>query len=146
MSTATGNWSTGELSIKGDGDIVVARRAVRQAATQLGFSQSEVARIVTAASEIARNVYRYAGEGVMRWCPVEKGGQRAIEVRFVDHGPGIANVELALTEGYSTGGGLGMGLPGAKRLTDELEIDSKVGQGTTVILRKWRAKEGHVRN
>src|SRR5215813_6938500 len=87
---------SGEVSIRAEGDIVVARRSVRDAATQLGFGQTDVARIVTAASELARNVYRYAGEGVMRWRSLEQDGRVAIEVQFLDRGPGIANVDLAL--------------------------------------------------
>jgi len=130
--------SSGEVPITGEGDIVIARRAVRGVAMELGFTHTDVARIVTAASELARNVFRYAEKGVMRWSSVQRGGRTAIELRFVDRGPGIADVQLALTEGYSTGGGLGMGLPGAKRLVDELEIESSAGQGTTVTLRKWR--------
>jgi serine/threonine-protein kinase RsbT len=138
--------ASGEISIKTEGDIVAARRTVREAALSLGFRQTDVARIVTAASELARNVFRYAGEGVMKWCILERGEKVAIEVQFVDHGPGIANIDMALTDGYSTGGGLGMGLSGAKRLSDELEIDSVVGQGTTVTLRKWRINDGHKRD
>jgi serine/threonine-protein kinase RsbT len=134
MTTKPGN----QVSIKTEGDIVAARRTVRDAATHLGFKQTDVARIVTAASELARNVFRYAGEGVMRWSSLESNDRLAIELQFVDHGPGIEDIALALTEGYSTGGGLGLGLPGAKRLADELEIESVVGQGTTVTLRKWR--------
>ena len=128
----------GELAIQAESDIVAARRAVREAATQLGFGLTDVTRIVTAASELARNVFKYAGEGVMRWQPLEEGSRRGMEVRFEDHGPGIADVGRALEEGYSTGGGLGMGLPGARRLMDEMEIRSTVGEGTTVVLRKWR--------
>jgi serine/threonine-protein kinase RsbT len=127
-----------EVSIRAEGDIVAARRTARASAATLGFSQTDVARIVTAASELARNVFRYAGEGVMRCGKVERNGSTAIELQFADRGPGIENIELALDEGYSTGGGLGMGLPGAKRLMDELEIESVMGQGTTVTVRKWR--------
>lgn len=137
---------SGEISIRSEGDIVAARRAVRDTATVLGFSQTDVARIVTAASELARNVFRYAGEGVMQWDKVEKDGRTGIELQFKDNGPGIADIEMALTEGYSTGGGLGMGLPGAKRLSDELEILSSVGQGTTVTLRKWRRNDQQIRS
>ncbi len=129
---------SGEVTINVEGDIVAARRTVREAATQLGFGTTDVARIVTAASELARNVYRYAGGGVMYWRPIEQEGRVAIEVKFVDQGPGIADVELALREGYSSGGGLGMGLPGAKRLADELEIETAAGKGTTVTIKKWR--------
>ena len=130
-----------ELSISSESDIVTARRTVRDAALKLGFSQTDVARIVTAASELARNVFRYAGSGVMRWRKVENGNRIAIELQFIDSGPGIDDVELALTEGYSTGGGLGLGLAGAKRLSDEFDIRSRVGEGTTITLRKWRTDE-----
>jgi serine/threonine-protein kinase RsbT len=128
----------GEVVIKTEGDIVAARRMVRDAAVQAGFGITDVTRIVTAASELARNVFKYAGEGVMHWRHLETGNRTGIELRFVDHGPGIADVQLALQEGYSTGAGLGLGLPGAKRLMDELEIQSAAGQGTTITLKKWR--------
>ena len=128
----------GEVTIKIESDIVVARRTVREVATQVGFSVTDVTRIVTAASELARNVFKYAGEGVMRWRCVESDGRPGLELQFVDHGPGIPDIDLALQGGYSTGDGLGMGLPGAKRLMDELEIQSTVGQGTTITLKKWR--------
>jgi serine/threonine-protein kinase RsbT len=129
--------SVGELSIQTEGDIVSARRTVREAATRLGFGATDVTRIVTAASELARNVFKYAGEGVMRWRWLEDGGRCGIELQFEDHGPGIEDVDRAMEEGYSTGGGLGMGLPGARRLMDEMEIQSTVGLGTTVTVRKW---------
>jgi serine/threonine-protein kinase RsbT len=130
-----------EIPIKTEGDIVVARRTIRDAATTLGFGQTDVARIVTASSELARNVFRYAGEGLMRWKALDQGERVAIEIQFIDHGPGIPDISLAMKEGYSSGGGMGMGLPGAKRLVDELEIESVVGQGTTVTLRKWRRND-----
>ncbi len=132
--------SSDEIPIQTEGDIVAARRAIRDAATALGFGQTDVARIVTASSELARNVYRYAGEGLMRWKAMDLGDRVAIEVQFVDHGPGIADLSMAMSEGYSTGGGMGMGLPGAKRLVDEFDVQSAAGQGTTVTLRKWRRK------
>ena len=132
--------SPDEVAIKTEGDIISARRTIRDAATALGFGQTDVARIVTASSELARNVFRYAGEGLMRWKAVDQGDRVAIEVQFVDHGPGIADVGMAMSEGYSTGGGMGMGLPGAKRLVDEFDVQSAAGQGTTVTLRKWRRK------
>ena len=128
----------GEVSIKTEGDIVAARRTVREVAAGAGFGVTDVTRIVTAASELARNVFKYAGEGVMHWRRVETSGRIGIELQFVDRGPGIPNIELALQEGYTTGAGLGLGLPGAKRLMDELEIQSIVGEGTTVTLKKWR--------
>jgi serine/threonine-protein kinase RsbT len=130
----------GEVMIDVEPDIAAARRTVRDVATKLGFGVTETARIVTAASELGRNVYKYAGRGVMHWRTVVDGQASGLELQFEDHGPGIADIEQALREGYSTGRGLGMGLPGAKRLMDELEIQSAVGQGTTVIVRKWRRR------
>jgi serine/threonine-protein kinase RsbT len=138
MTTLSESLVSGVVTIELEGDIVAARRAVREVATQLGFTQSDVVRIVTAASELARNIYRFAGEGFMRWTRVEKDGRVGIELQFCDKGPGISDVGLALNEGFSTGGGLGMGLPGARKLADELEVDSAVGRGTIVTLRKWR--------
>jgi serine/threonine-protein kinase RsbT len=128
----------GEVEIKTEPDIALARRAVRDVATEIGFGITETARIVTAASELGRNVHKYAGSGVMRWRALNNGDAKGLELRFEDHGPGIADVNEALREGHSTGGGLGMGLPGAKRLMDEMEINSSVGRGTTVTVRKWR--------
>jgi len=131
--------AAGEVTIKTEGDIVAARRAVRELAVALGFGQTDVTRIVTAASELARNVYKYGGGGVMLWRRAEASGRVGVELSFVDQGPGIADVSLALQEGYSTGKGLGLGLPAAKRLMDELDIQSALGKGTTVTLKKWRA-------
>src|SRR5437016_9679055 len=108
----------GEIKIKTEGDIVAARRTVRDAAIQAGFPLTDVTRIVTAASELARNVFKYAGQGVMRWRQLESDPRRGLELQFVDDGPGIADVNLAMQEGYSTSKGLGLGLPGVKRLMD----------------------------
>src|ERR1051325_1364565 len=102
--------SEGEISIETEGDIVAARRAVRDVATQAGFSPTDVTRIVTAASELARNIFHYAGKGCMQWRGIESSGQVGLELRFVDQGPGIADIDLALQEGFSSGEGLGMGL------------------------------------
>src|SRR5438552_18021564 len=110
--------SQGEISIRSEGDIVAARRTVRAAAVQLGFTATDVTRIVTAASELARNVFKYAGEGIMRWRGLEAGANPGLELQFVDHGPGIADINMAMQEGYSTSKGLGLGLPGVKGLLD----------------------------
>jgi serine/threonine-protein kinase RsbT len=128
----------GEVKIDVESDIALARRAVREVALEIGFGPTEVARIVTAASELSRNVHKYAGSGVMHWHTIENGTKDGLELRFEDQGPGIADVNEALREGYTTGGGLGMGLPGAKRLMDEMEIQSAPGQGTKIVVRKWR--------
>ena len=127
----------GNLRIESEGDIVMVRRVVRCAATDMGFGITDVTRIVTAASELARNIYHYAGSGVMRWCSLNKGGIIGLELSFEDKGPGIPDVKKALEAGFSTGKGLGLGLPGAKRLMDELAIQSRVGKGTTIRVLKW---------
>ena len=126
-----------EMPIRTEGDIVLVRRTAREAATQAGFGPTDVTRIVTASSELARNIFKYAGQGLMRWRTVAQDERAGIELEFQDGGPGIADIQLAMQEGYSTSGGLGMGLPGAKRLVDELEIRSTPGQGTVVTLKKW---------
>jgi len=135
--TAMGIDTSGELAIKTERDIVAARRAVRDAAYQLGFNETDVTRIVTAASELARNIHKYAGEGVMRWHSIQANNRAGIELQFVDQGPGIPDVNLAFQDGYSTSKGMGMGLPGARRLMDDLQIESVVGEGTSVTLKKW---------
>jgi serine/threonine-protein kinase RsbT len=131
--------SDGELAINTEGDIVAARRTVRGLAVEMGFGLTDVTRIVTAASELARNIFKYGGGGVMRWRQVEDAGRPGIELQFIDHGPGIADIDLALQEGYSTGRGLGLGLPAARRLMDEMDIQSTAGKGTQITLKKWRA-------
>jgi serine/threonine-protein kinase RsbT len=131
--------SDGELAINTEGDIVAARRTVRGLAVEMGFGLTDVTRIVTAASELARNIFKYGGGGVMRWRQVEEAGRPGIELQFIDHGPGIADIDLALQEGYSTGRGLGLGLPAARRLMDEMDIQSTAGKGTQITLKKWRA-------
>lgn len=128
----------GEVKIEAESDIALARRKVREVALKIGFGATEVARIVTAASELGRNVHKYAGSGVMCWRALQNGTAAGLELQFEDHGPGIADVDQALREGFSTGGGLGMGLPGAKRLMDEMEVESAPGKGTSVVVRKWR--------
>ena len=131
----------GELHIASEGDIVAARRLIRNAATDLGFSITDVTRIVTAASELTRNIYHYAGSGVMRWRVIGAGLGAGLELTFEDAGPGIPDLAKALESGYSTSKGLGLGLPGAKRLMDEMTLRSQVGVGTTVQIRKWLRRE-----
>lgn len=130
--------TAGEFRIQCEGDIVRARKIVRDAATAMGFGLTDVTRIVTAASELTRNIYHYAKCGCMRWRTVNESGKVGLELVFEDHGPGIPDLAKAMEPGYSTGKTLGMGLPGSKRLMDELTIESTVGQGTTVTVRKWR--------
>ena len=130
----------GEFRITSENDIVMARKVVRDAATTLGFGITDVTRIVTAASELTRNIYHYAKSGVMHWRSLNQDASVGLELTFEDSGPGIADLEKAMEMGFSTGKGLGMGLPGAKRLMDELVIESTVGKGTTVVVRKWLKK------
>lgn len=126
----------GQVVIESEYDIVTARKAVRQAAMDCGFGLTDVTRIVTAASELSRNIYVYAGTGIVRWAPI-RGEFDGLEITFEDSGPGMADVDKALEPGCTTGKSLGMGLPGSKRLMDELQITSTVGEGTTVVIRKW---------
>jgi serine/threonine-protein kinase RsbT len=133
-----GDHYEGEVTIASEVDIVSARKAVREAAVELGFGVTDVTRIVTAASELARNTFLYAGSGLMRWRRLSSAGKSAIELVFEDSGPGISDIASAMQEGYTSSGGLGMGLPGTKRLMDEMEISSEPGKGTTVTVRKWR--------
>ena len=127
----------GEFRITSENDIVMARKVVRDAATTLGFGLTDVTRIVTAASELTRNIYHYAKSGVMHWRALNQDSRVGLELTFEDSGPGIPDVEKAMEPGFSTGKGLGMGLPGSKRLMDEMTIESTVGKGTTVVVRKW---------
>jgi serine/threonine-protein kinase RsbT len=124
------------VPIRSDLDIVTARVEGRELAKELGFGVIDQARIATAISELTRNIVQYAerGEAIMR--PVEVGGRVGVEIICQDEGPGILDIDLAMQDGYSTSTSLGMGLPGAKRLMDEFEIESEIG-GTTIIIRKW---------
>ena len=126
-----------KVDITSESDIVQVRTTVRETAINIGFGVTDVTRIVTAASELARNIYRFAGTGVMYLKTLDNGGRKGIELIFEDSGPGIENIEVAIGEGYTTGNGLGLGLPGTQRLMDEMEIDSKVDTGTTVRVVKW---------
>lgn len=123
--------------ISSDPDIVTARQKGRELAKGLGFSSSDSALIATAISELARNILLYARKGEITFYPVNHGERRGICVTARDQGPGIRDIERALRDGYSTSGGLGLGLPGARRLMDELKIISEVGYGTTVTVIKW---------
>jgi serine/threonine-protein kinase RsbT len=124
--------------IRSDLDIVIARTMARDTAKALGFGAIDQARIATAVSELARNIFLYAGTGQVIVREIEKNGRKGIEIVCEDQGPGIANIDLVMQDGYSTSRGMGMGLPGAKRLMDEFSIKSQEGVGTTVTCRKWR--------
>lgn len=125
-------------TIRSDLDIVVARSATRDLAKALGFGAIDQARIATAVSELARNIFLYAGTGTVAAQAVTQRGMTGIEIICADQGPGIANVDLVMQDGYSTSRGMGMGLPGARRLMDEFSIRSQEGAGTTITCRKWR--------
>jgi serine/threonine-protein kinase RsbT len=124
------------IPIASEVDIVLARQQGRNLAAQLGASPSEMTLIATAISELARNIVQYAHRGEIVLSVVEET-RRGIQVVARDQGPGIPNLQLAMRDGYSTGGSLGLGLPGAKRLMDEFAIESEMGKGTTVSIRKW---------
>jgi serine/threonine-protein kinase RsbT len=127
------------LPIDRDGDVVTARQKGRELAAQIGFGGSDLTIIATAISELARNIIVYAKRGEISLSIVERNGTRGVLVIARDEGPGIPNIEQAMRDGFSTAGSLGLGLPGARRLMDEFEIASTVGQGTTVTMRKWKS-------
>ena len=130
-----------ELPVAAEADIVVARQVARETARDLGFGMVDQARIATAVSELTRNIVRYATDGkgrvVIRTLTGSAGGQ-GIEIVVADDGPGMADVDQVMQDGFTSGSGLGMGLPGTKRLMDEMEIESALGSGTTVTIRRWR--------
>jgi serine/threonine-protein kinase RsbT len=125
------------VDIDNPDDIVAARKAGHQLALDLGFSLTDVTMIATAISEIARNITSYAGRGAVRVAVQDREGRKALVVRAEDQGPGIADIERAMEDGYSTGRGLGLGLPGARRLMDRLVVESALGQGTVIEMWKW---------
>ncbi len=126
------------MAVRSQNDIVQVRQAVRKWAAELGFSLVDQTKIVTAASELARNVLVHGGGGTTRLEALNEGSRRALRLIFEDHGPGIPDIELALRDGYTTGGGLGLGLGGSKRLVNEFDIVSRVGEGTRVTVTKWK--------
>jgi serine/threonine-protein kinase RsbT len=124
--------------VRSDADVVRIRQLVRAASVDLGFGLVDQTKIVTAASEIARNTLEYGGGGTMRIDPLSEGPRRGLRLVFEDRGPGIADIARALEDGHTTGKGLGLGLGGARRLVSEFAIESEVGKGTRVTLLKWR--------
>lgn len=125
------------IPIRCDGDIVDARLAARSMAEAMGFAGSDLVLIATAVSEVTRNIVEYAGRGELRLNVSQNSDRKGLVIIARDDGPGIENVARAMEVGYSTSRGLGLGLPGAKRLMDDFEIVSRVGSGTTVTMRKW---------
>ena len=126
------------LDIAASDDVVRVRRLVRDAAVELGFSIVDQTKVVTAASELARNTYNYGGGGRFRLEVLNSDSRHGLRMVFEDDGPGIVDIEQALRDGYTTGSGLGMGLGGARRLVNEFQIESTPGEGTTVVATRWR--------
>jgi serine/threonine-protein kinase RsbT len=124
--------------VRSSQDIVVVRQVVRAWAVEIGFNLIEQTKIVTAASELARNTIDHGGGGRARLQVLRDGGRRGLRLTFEDKGPGIPDIELALKDGYTTGGGLGLGLSGARRLSNEFEIESRPGEGTRVTITRWK--------
>lgn len=127
------------MSIESSQDVVLVRQKVRQFAVKLGFTLVEQTKVVTAASEIARNTLDYGGGGTVKVEALQDGMRWGLRLVFEDSGPGIPDIDLALKDGYTTGGGLGMGLSGAKRLMNEFNIVSHVGKGTCITITKWKS-------
>jgi serine/threonine-protein kinase RsbT len=125
------------VAIRTDADVVTARQEARTMGAGLGFSSTDLTLLATAISEVARNITTYAGEGEVTLRVLDQDGRRGIEVLAADAGPGIENVELAMRDGFTTGNGLGLGLPGTRRLVDDFDLQTTPGVGTTVRLVKW---------
>jgi len=125
------------VAINHPDDIVGARKAGHQLALDLGFSVTDVTMIATAISEVARNITSYAGHGAVRVAVADREDRKALVIRAEDEGPGIADIERAMEDGYSTGRGLGLGLPGSRRLMDRMIVESELGRGTVIEMWKW---------
>ena len=128
---------TDRLDIRSSDDVVKVRQQTRTMAVEAGLSLVDQTKIITAASELARNTLDYGG-GEIRLEVIEDGGRRGLRLTFTDQGPGIANIEQAMKDGYTTGSGLGLGLGGAKRLSNEFSIESNPGLGTKITIARWR--------
>ncbi len=130
---------TSTIDVRTAEDVVKVRQEVRNRTAAVGFSLVDQTKFVTAASEIARNTIDHGGGGLARIETVFATGRRGVRLTFEDHGPGIVDIKLAMQDGYSTGGGLGMGLPGSKRLSNEFYVESSPGKGTKVTLVRWKS-------
>jgi len=126
------------LEISASEDVVRVRQITRERAVAQGFSLVDQTKLVTAASELARNTLEHGGGGQVEIQVLNDGSKRGLRLIFIDHGPGISNVEQALKDGFTTGGGLGLGLGGARRLSNEFEIQSKPGEGTRITMARWK--------
>jgi serine/threonine-protein kinase RsbT len=126
------------MPIRNEEDIVASRQAVRQLTQQLKFSLVDQTKFITAASELSRNTLVHGGGGKMRWEVLEEGVRYGLRLHFEDEGKGIPDMKLAMTDGFTTGSGMGLGLPGSKRLVHEFEVDSTPGHGTRVRITRWK--------
>ena len=126
------------LALVSQHDVVRAPQAIRKAAQQVGFSIVDQTKLITAVSELARNAVVFGGGGSMEWESVMESARQGLRVTIVDHGPGIEDLNLAMKDGWTSGSGLGMGLPGSKRLVNEFNIISKPGAGTKVTIARWK--------
>ena len=138
MSDAAEDRLLGEVALQSGEDVVRLRKAVREHAVACGFSLVEQTKVVTAASELGRNTIQYGGGGVARILAPADSGRTGLRLEFVDQGAGIPDIARALEDGFTTGGGLGLGLSGAKRLSDDFEIESAPGRGTRVVITRWK--------
>ncbi|MFJ5297911.1 anti-sigma regulatory factor [Pseudomonas sp. NPDC088368] len=129
--------SSGTQGIQIEQDVVLARQLARKLAQECGMRLIDLTKLVTAVSELARNTMVYGGGGDMDWAIVEDGARTGLRLTFRDEGPGIPDLKLAMTDGWTSGGGLGLGLTGAKRLVDDFELDTAPGAGTRVMICKW---------
>jgi serine/threonine-protein kinase RsbT len=129
---------TDAVPVRTEHDIVLARQHVRKLTQELAFGLVDQTKMVTAASELARNAVIYGGGGEMRWEVLDDGGRRGLRLHFVDQGPGIPDLDKALTDGWTSGTGMGLGLSGARRLVNQFEIDSAPGRGTRVTVTRWK--------
>ena len=129
---------TGEQPVVTEQDVVLARQTTRKLAQEAAFSLVDQTKMVTAASELARNTVIYGGGGLMRWEVLQEGGKTGVRLSFRDEGPGIPDLKLALTDGWTSGSGMGMGLSGTKRLVNEFDLDSAPGKGTRVTITRWK--------
>ena len=129
---------TESLSLRDQNEIVLARQAARRWAAELGLSLVDQTKIVTATSELARNTVEYGGGGTMTLELLDTETRRGLRIIFEDHGPGIADVSLALSDGYTSGNGMGLGLGGSRRLVNEFDIQSRVGEGTRISIVRWK--------
>ena len=129
---------SGELPVLSEQNIVASRQLVRTLCQQLKVSLVDQTKMITAASELSRNTLVHGGGGRMRWELVEREGRQGLQLHFEDEGPGIADLKLALTDGWTSGSGMGLGLPGSRRLVSDFQIDSAPGRGTRVSITKWK--------